>query len=156
MPDYDFLKHLKKQFGPKGGEHQWSSFRRRWATTTQVSAIHYVVEWDEHLEWDDNEHGREDFGPTHLLLLTGNQSGTHPMYGINLTSFTEEELVGFKETIVKALDEAIEVTRTRDEQAMNRAQNDEDHKVHERVYRPVPIVVDKKRVQPQHGESVQG
>lgn len=100
-----------------------------------------------HSEYDPTEN---EVGPD--IIFTAIQMMRFGKLVMNLSSFTEAELLAFKEVLIEAIDWALPVVRRRDEEAQN--EFNEGGESFERVYRAVPRVVYRTRISDEHSKGI--
>lgn len=139
------IQELYKKYGPNknnGGRTVFNDQRKRWLQSADIEVIHYVVPEDEALTFVHEEH-IEGWGPTHLLVIANARSG-HRFFAVNLSAMTEEELDAFQLIVGATIEAARETVRHRDTKA-EEAAHGEEREIHQRMYRPTPVVVDLER-----------
>lgn len=152
-------KHSKATFfgrTARGLHRMWN--RVRWAEGQSYTVSHYVIpNGSEHDEIFSREHNL-GWGPSHILHITKTHSRS--FWTMDLTDFTEDEIRAISNVIKTALDQALEVCILRDNKAKELFDvsdlNAEESALYARIYRPVPVEIDRSGAFEEHDEGVQG
>lgn len=119
--------------------------REAWVDLPRYVAVMYRN--PENVEQDEAAVGH-DF--IRLSFHFGGRSGTN----LNLTTLTALELKALKEVVDRAFEAALPICESLDAEAQEAFDQGDDTRV--RLYRPVPQVIVRERVQPEHRPSVRG
>jgi len=132
-----------KKYSTYNQQRRLADHRAGWVHVKGIDAIVLVNS-------DTDEEGKQSETPDVVLHLP--RPGSIPDVYQKLTDLTEAELMAYKELLDKAFEWALPVVQRHDKEAADAAETGDDS--FERIYRPLPQLVFRKRKVGEHFESV--